>query len=92
MARARKPTTGGRSGINPDVMIIGGIAVVLAIGIGWWAMRDKKEDGKAATGDETASATDAAPSAPALAPYAFPTPAHGPDTAKAVLVKYTDFQ
>ena len=83
MGRVRKPISGGHKRMNPELKIIGGVAAVVAIGLVWWATRDKPEE----------AAEPPAGNAPAaLGPYTLSTPAHGPATAPAVLVKYTDFQ
>ncbi len=98
MGRVRKPVSGGHSAVNPELKLIGVGVFVIAIGLAWWAYKDKSSDGEdpgtgLAASTPGADGPNAATSAaPKLAPYALSTPAYGPETAPAVLIKYTDFQ
>jgi len=66
---------------------IGLIAAVAVVAIGWYATRDK-DDGA----DKPTDGGDGAAAVSQEGPYALPVGGHGPETAQAVLVKYTDFQ
>ena len=86
MARARRPINSQRSGLSPELKAIAAIGAAVVIGAIYFVTSDKAETGKAET------AVAAADSGDSLQPYSTGAAAHGAATAKAVLVKYTDFQ
>ena len=91
MGRVRAPVSGGRSKLSPELKVVAAIAVVLVAVVGYWAFVKNKDDKQAEKTDgQKAPAAETA--AAGAGGYALEVPAHGPAKAKAVLVKYTDFQ
>lgn len=85
MARVRRPVN-SPSGPSSEIKTIAVIGIVVLLGVAyWWANREAPAEGEG--GDAAVSAAGSGTAA-----YAVSQPAHGPDTAKAVLVKFTDFQ
>ncbi len=86
MARARKPINTPNSGMSPELKTMAAIAAVILIGVGYFLSADKPDP----EGNEKKTAEVA--TGGALQPYSTGSAAHGDLAAKAVLVKYTDFQ
>ena len=89
MARARKPINKPTSGISPELKIMGVIGADIVAGIVYSMSSGAGDatdaDGK--NGDNNAAVAEAS-----IEAYSTGAAAHGNEDAKAVLVKYTDFQ
>ena len=89
MSRARKPINKPASGISPELKIMGVIGAVVVAGV-IYSMSSGAGDAPNADG-KTGDSGDAVAEA-SLEAYSTGAAAHGNEDAKAVLVKYTDFQ
>ena len=88
MARARKPINKPAAGLSPELKIIGFVAVLIISGV-LYSMLAK--DGAENDGNSDSNSANASAQA-SLEGYSTEAAAHGDTDAKAVLVKYTDFQ
>ena len=86
MARARKPINTPNSGMSPELKTMAAIAAVILIGVGYFLSADKSDP------EENEKKTAEVATSGVLQPYSTGSAAHGDLAAKAVLVKYTDFQ
>ena len=88
MARARKPVNKPNSGLSPELKIMGFVGALIAIGIVYAMSADNATQNDAGS-DTTGAQANAEVTMEA---YSTGAAAHGDVDAKAVLVKYTDFQ
>jgi len=79
MAKARRPIDTRPSVLSTNQKTLALLAAVVVV-VGVWQLKSGSDD----SADESSSG--------AVSGYAVPVPAHGPENAPVVLVKYTDFQ